>query len=85
MKNLFSEIKDGKILIQIDKDFYENEALAQAANSLNERFSFQVEPLDEKTVGIYFSPKIFMPDQELTEAAFYLCSEISRKRSRLDS
>lgn len=76
---IISEVKDGQIMIRMDKERYKNDAVKRVAISLENQFSFKVEHFDEKTVGVYFLPKLMMPDEELTAAAFYLCSEISLK------
>lgn len=87
MHHLVSEVKDGKILIQIPQDFYEKKAVSAAADKLSDLFSVNTERLDEKTVGVYFRPKqgLTMEEKELTDAAFYLCREIARKRARLEA
>lgn len=88
MENVISEIKDGKIVIHLPKKGSESQAVsAAAAELLSERFSYVIESLDNRRIGINILPKLgfSMKDQELSEIAMYLCNEISRKHARVDA
>lgn len=86
MKGIFTKIEDGKILVSLSKEFYEKSAVFAAAHKLSGRFVVLIEPLDERTAGIYFQPKpgIEMNENDLKEAAFDFCNEVLDQQIRLD-
>jgi len=86
MKGIFTKIEDGKILVSLNKEFYEKSAVFAAAHKLSGRFGVLIEPLDERTVGVYLQPKPGneMNEGDLNEAAFDFCNEVLDQQIRLD-
>lgn len=86
MKDIFTKIEEGKILVSLRKEYYEKDAVFAAAHKLTERFAVLVESLDDNTVGVHLQPKkgITINEQELNDAALDFCNEVLDQQVRLD-
>ena len=86
MRGVFTEIEEGKILVSLTKAFYEKDAVFAAAHKLTDRFAILIEPIDEKTVGVYFQSKTKdgTNKEELYQAAQEFCNEVLDQQVRID-
>ncbi len=86
MKEIYTSIEEGKILISLRKEFYEKSAVLAAAHKMSGRFAVVIESIDDKTVGIILKPKAgsSVSDEEIKEAAADFCNEALDQQVRID-
>lgn len=53
-KNTITELSDGQIRIELEKSLFEKQAVFAAAYKYRNQCSIQIEPTDEKHVGVFF-------------------------------
>jgi His-Xaa-Ser system protein HxsD len=86
MKNIFTKIEDGKVLVSLPVELYEKAAIMSAAHEMTDSFAVLVEPLDNKNIGVYFQPKtgIQIDENILNTAALDFCNKVLDQQLRLD-
>ncbi|MCD6176747.1 MAG: His-Xaa-Ser system protein HxsD [Candidatus Cloacimonetes bacterium] len=83
MKKPVIEIEEGKLLVELKKQFYEREAIFAAAYKFTDLCSILIEPIDDHSVGVYFKP-FKDSDTDLNKIAEAFCNEALDQQVRLD-
>ena len=84
MREIYTKLEDGRILIKLDKSLYEKEAIMAAAYKMTNFCFIIVKPLENNRLGIYFEPKSNQDENELKLIAKNYCNEVLDQQIRLD-
>jgi His-Xaa-Ser system protein HxsD len=84
MKETVSEIKDGKAYIRFAKEFYEKEAILNAAYKMTDKYSVKINPIDDNAVAVTLEPKNQISVDEMKSSVFNFCNEILDQQIRLN-
>jgi len=83
IKDIVTHLEEGKLLVILYKAFYQKEAVFAAAYKFTGLCTIYIEPIDEKSVGIYFKSKNDK-NVELKNIAHEFCNEVLDQQVRLD-
>ena len=84
IKDIIIETNDNKLLLILNKNLYEKEAIFSAAYKFTDKSTILIEPIDENSVGIYFKSKQDGDENELMIVAEEFCNEVLDQQLRLD-
>jgi His-Xaa-Ser system protein HxsD len=84
MKGVFTQLKDGKILVTLSKDIYEKDAVMAAAYKFMDNHAILIEPVSETEVGVIIEAKDKNQIENLEQAAKRFCNEVLDQQIRLD-
>jgi His-Xaa-Ser system protein HxsD len=84
MKEIVSEIKDGKAYIRFTKEFYEKEAVLNAAYKMTDKYSVMIKPVGDHEMSVTLEPKTQQSIEEIESAASDFCNEVIDQQLRLD-
>ena len=82
MKDIISEVEDGKLLLVLSKEFYEKEAVFASAYKFTNRCTILIEPIESNSVGVYFKGN--SDEYDLQKIAEEFCNEVLDQQLRLD-
>ena len=57
MKGIIRKLKDGMLLLELNKNVYELEAIFQAVYRFTDTCYIYTEPISDDIMGVYFKPK----------------------------
>lgn len=85
-KNIINKTEDGNIVVKVAKELYERQAVFAAAHKLTDRFAVMIEPVDERTVGIFIKPKTLadLDEGAIEDALFDFCNDLLDEQVRID-
>lgn len=75
IKNMMTELDDGRFMLRLSKEIYEKEAILRAAHKFIDKFIIIVEPIDDRFLGVYFKPKEESTRNEIQKAVDDFCNE----------
>ncbi len=82
IKEIVSHISENKMLLKLNKEIYEKDAVLAAAYKFTNKCSILIEPFDEYTVAVYFERENGKIDLKLISKQF--CNEVLDQQVRLD-
>jgi His-Xaa-Ser system protein HxsD len=82
MKDIITQLEDGRLLLILSKEIYEKEAVFASAHKFTDRCAILIAPIEDKSVGVYFKSK--HDDLDLHEIAESFCNEVLDQQLRLD-
>jgi len=83
MEGILTHIEDNKLLIQLNKEIYEKDAIMAAAYKMTGAFSVLVKTLGDNSWGVVFEPKGEQSQSELEKGAKDFCNEVLDQQIRL--
>ena len=84
MKDIVSKVENEKLLVELSKEMYEKLAVFAAAYKFTDKCIILVEPVGQRSVGVYFKSKSESNDSELMKIAEQFCNEVLDQQLRLD-
>lgn len=84
MKGITTRLEDGGFLVELDKEFYEKDAVFVAAYKFTEKCTVLIAPVGETKVGVTIKSKKGDSDTELEKLAEDFCNEVLDQQIRLD-
>ena len=75
---------NGRLLLEVNKKIYENEAIMQAAYRFNDKCYIHIDPISEDAMGVYFKAKE-TNNIDLEEIADNFCNELIDQQLRLNA
>lgn len=82
MKEIIKKLEDGKLLLILSKEIYEKEAVFASAHKFTDKCTILIEPIEDKSVGVYFKSK--KENCDLLRIAEEYCNEVLDQQIRLD-
>ena len=82
MKGIIRKIKDGVLLLELDKNVYELEAIFQAVYRFTDTCYIYIEPVSDEIMGVYFKSK-GEANSELEKISDSFCNELIDQQVRL--
>jgi len=84
MKGIFAKLEDGKILVTLNKEIYEKEAIAVAAYKMTDLCSILIKPLENNEINVCFETKEMQSEETLEKIVKDFCNEVLDQQVRLD-
>ncbi len=81
-KDIVTKITETRMLVKLKKEMYEREPVFAASYKFTDRCTILIEPIDDKTVGVYFEKKAEINDLESIAKEF--CNEVLDQQVRSD-
>ena len=82
MKGIIRKVKDGMLLLELNKNVYELEAIFQAVYRFTDTCYIYTEPISDDIMGVYFKPK-GETNYELEKISDSFCNELIDQQVRL--
>ena len=83
IKKIIKEIDGDQILLEVNKNIYEVEAILKTAYLFNDKCYMHVDSVAEDVIGVYFKAKGATND-DLKEIADNFCNELIDQQIRLN-
>lgn len=77
---LIQKLEDGRLLLRVDKNIYQHDAILSAAYKFTDTCYINVDSLDSNYYGVYFTVK--HPDDNLTSQVNAYCNELIDQQIR---
>jgi len=82
VKDIVTKLEDDKLLVILNKEIYEREAVFASAHKFTDKCTILIEPIEPNSVGVYFKSKY--KDSDPLKIAEGYCNEILGQQLRLD-
>jgi len=84
LKDIITQLEDGKLLLVLSKALYEKDAIFAAAYKFTDKCVVHIEPVEDNAVGVYFYTKDDSKKPDLKKIAEAFCNEVLDQQLRLD-
>lgn len=84
MKEIIQTIEENKMLLEVSKEVYENDAILNASYKFTDNCKIHIDPINDEKVGVYFTKKENTKDS-LKEIALDFCNELIDQQLRLNT
>ncbi|MFW9876417.1 MAG: His-Xaa-Ser system protein HxsD [Candidatus Thorarchaeota archaeon] len=83
MKEIIYELEDNKLLLSLKREIYEPEIIYAVAYKFTKKCTIFIEPLDERTLGVYFEYENSANNENIKAIAKNFCNELIEQQLRM--
>jgi His-Xaa-Ser system protein HxsD len=83
MKEIIKKIEDGRLLVEVTKRIYNENAITYSAYKFTDRCYIHIDPISDEVIGVYFSSKNEI-ETKLEDIAQAFCNELIDQQVRLN-